>query len=525
MNLSEILKARAERSSERPVIIDTWHGRPRTLTFAQLEIAAARAAALLHKTGLRSGDAVLIFHPMSAELYIALAAMFRLGLVAIFLDPSVGKEHIERSCALCPPRALIASSKAHVLRLLSPALRHIPLKFFIGFPVPGAVDWTSFERLQPLGEIYPCSPESPALVTFTSGSTGEPKAAVRTHAFLVAQHRVLEKNLKLKPGEVDLSTLPIFTLANLASGVTSLIPEADLSRPGSFEPGPVVAQIQALRPTRTTASPAFLECLADYCREHSVTIPEFRKLFTGGAPVFPRLRAKLRPLAPDGEIIAVYGSTEAEPIAQISQTEIQAQDLAAIRGGKGLLAGAPVPEIQLRILPDQWGKPIGPYNQREFAATCLPPDYPGEIVVSGEHVLSGYLNGRGNEESKFTVEETTWHRTGDAGYLDCQRRLWLLGRCSARINDTHGTLYPFTVECAAHHHEGVHRAAVISWKGHRTLALELYDPGAKKDFTSLKQTLVWAHIEEIRVLSRIPVDRRHNGKVDYPALHELLDTP
>jgi len=524
MNISELLWTRATTCPEAAAIIETRHGRSRALAFAELERASAQAAALLHRAGLRPGDAVLVFHPMSAELYIAIAAIFRLGLVAMFLDPSSGKEHIDRCCAIGRPQGLIASSKAHLLRLLSPALRRIPCKFAIGFPVPGAVPWTDTAGLPPIPQSHPCPAETPALLTFTSGSTGQPKAAVRTHGFLMDQHRVLEESLGLTPGEVDLATLPIFVLANLACGVTALIPDADLRRPGSIDPGPLAAQIEANRPTRAAASPALLECLADYCLQRGVTLSSFKKIFTGGGPVFPHLLAKLQSIAPQAEIIAVYGSTEAEPIAQITYRAMKVEDIAAMLGGRGLLAGNPVPAIQLRILRHQWGRPVGPYTETIFAADCLEPGQTGEIVVRGSHVLPGYLNGNSDEESKFTVDGKRWHRTGDAGYLDDRGRLWLLGRCAARIEDVHGTLHPFAVECAAYQDPGVRRAAVISHSGRRVLALELHDGGMNMDLAALKRALAWAHIDEIQVHRSIPVDKRHNAKIDYPALCKLVSS-
>ena len=522
MNISELLKRSATINSEAAAIVETRHGRSRVTTFAELELGAGRAAALLRRQGLKPGDTVLVFHPMSAELYIALAAIFRLGLVAMFLDPSAGKEHIDRCCAIGRPQGLIASSKAHLLRLLSPALRHIPCKFAIGFPVPGAVPWTDANGLPPDPQSHPCPAETPALLTFTSGSTGQPKAAVRTHGFLMDQHRVLEESLGLAPGEVDLATLPIFVLANLACGVTTLIPDADLRRPGSIDPGPLAAQILANRPTRAAASPALLERLADYCLQRGVTLSGFKKIFTGGGPVFPHLLTKLQSIAPQAEIIAVYGSTEAEPIAHITYRAMKVEDIAAMLGGRGLLAGNPVPAIQLRILRQQWGRPVGPYTETTFAADCLEPGQAGEIVVRGSHVLPGYLNGSGDAESKFTAVGKPWHRTGDAGYLDDRGRLWLLGRCAARIEDVHGTLYPFAVECAAYQDPGVRRAAVISHSGQRVLALELHDGGINTNLCALKQALAWAHIDEIQVHGSIPVDKRHNTKIDYTALHRVV---
>ena len=523
MNIAEVLHAQATTRPQAAAIIETRRGRSRTLTFAGLEQASGQVAHLLHRAGLRPGDAVLLFQPMSADLYVALAAIFRLGLVAMFVDPWAGREHLEHCCSLKPPRALIAGAKAHLLRLLSPALRRIPLKFSTDLRVPGATPLSRAGRLAPYEPVEACTPETPALLTFTSGSTGRPKGAVRTHGFLLAQHRALEQSLELKAGETDLTTLPIFVLANLASGVTSLIPDADLRRPGSIDAEAVVAQIDAHRPTRTVASPAFLERLADYCELHGRVLPGFERVFTGGAPVFPRLLERLRRVAPGAEITAVYGSTEAEPMAHVGHHAIGAQDVSAMLAGRGLLAGFAVPRIQLRILSDQWGSPVGPYTRPEFEAACLHAGEVGEIVVSGAHVLGGYLDGHGDEETKFTVEGTRWHRTGDAGYLDARGRLWLLGRCAARIEDARGTVYPFSVECAAQHHPGVRRAAVLAHQGRRILALELFDGVADRELLSLRQGLAWARIDEIRVHEHIPVDKRHNAKIDYPALKKLLD--
>ncbi len=143
-------------------------------------------------------------------------------------------------------------------------------------------------------------------------------------------------------------------------------------------------------------------------------------------------------------------------------------------------------------------------------------------MVSGDHVLPGYLGGRGDEETKFAVEGTRWHRTGDAGYLDHRGCLWLLGRCAALMEDAGGTLYPFTVESAAPHHPGVRRAAVTFHQGRRILALEFDNRVANADLTSLRQTVAWARIDEIQVHTHIPVDKRHNAKIDYPALKKLV---
>lgn len=532
MNLVALFQPRTASEQTQMALTAFRQHRVAHATFQDLEAGSAAIAAEFLRAGLQRGDAVLVFYPMSVELYAVLLALIRLGLIAVFIDPSAGKEHIERCCELYPPQALLASPKAHLLRLVSPALRRIPLKFSLGAGVPGAktLRWqaasaqgenyegTAREVVPNLADV-PAS--HPALLTFTSGSTGQPKAALRTHGFLQAQHRVLQQRLALAPGETDLATLPIFVLANLASGVQSVIPGVDLRFPGAIDPRLVVEQIQATSPVRTAASPALLERLADYCLAQKIQLNSFQKIFTGGAPVFPRLLDKLQTIAPQARVVAVYGSTEAEPIAEIARDEITSADWQAMRDGRGLLAGTPVPEIHLRIVREQWGVPVPPLSPAEFARRCLPVNEPGEIVVSGEHVLPGYLHGQGDEETKFLVDGQVWHRTGDAGYLDHAGRLWLLGRCSAKITDAHGTLYPFAVECAAMNFAVVRRAALVSLQGQRVLVVELLE-GENALPPQFQEALVWAKLGAVRMVKRIPVDQRHNAKVDYPALHKML---
>ncbi len=518
MNLVEIFQQRAATHPDQPAIIDARRGQSRATTFAQMEAMSASIAAQLQRAGLQAGDTVLVFYPMSAELYVTLGAIFRLGMVAMFLDPSAGRDHLEQCCAVHAPQALIASAKAHLLRLTSPSLRRIRHKFVIGGIVPGAM--TLSMRAANNVAITKTESSSPALITFTSGSTGQPKAALRTHGFLLAQYEALRRSLSLTTGESDLATLPVFVLANLAAGVTSVIPSADLRFPGAIAPAPVVAQIEQHQLHRTAASPALLERIADYCLQQNLQLTSLQKIFTGGAPVFPRLLDKLRLIAPNAKIVAVYGSTEAEPIAEIALDEIDDEDREAMRHGRGLLAGRPVPEIQLRILRDQWGTPIAPLTNSEFDACCVSTNEPGEIVVTGDHVLTGYLHGQGEEETKFKVDGKVWHRTGDAGYLDMQGRLWLLGRCAAKVVDARGILYPFAVECAASHYPNVKRTALVQHQARRLLVVELREKS--QELMGLHSALAWADIDEVCELKTIPVDKRHNAKVDYPALSKRL---
>lgn len=523
MNLVDLLSQQAAARPAAPAVIEGGLGRTRSLTFAELEDAAGRAAAFLSRLGLRPGDTVLLFHPMAVELYVALAGIFRSGLTALFIDPSQGRDHIDRCCQLLAPRALLATPKAHLLRLVSPALRRIPVKIATGLGAPGARRWQEYRHSPTVLPVLDCAPETPALITFTSGSTGLPKAAVRTHGFLLQQHTVLDETLALTPDDRVLTTLPIFVLSHLAAGVGVLIPHVDIRHPGRVKPAPLVAQIKAHAITCIEGSPAFLERIVTHCEQTSQRLPGITRIFTGGAPVFPDLLRAAQRVAPRATVMAVYGSTEAEPVTHVAEGEIGQADRERMASGAGLLAGQPVSAVEVAILPDRWGEPLGAYTEAEWTRIRLPAGEVGEIVVTGPHVLAGYLGGQGNEETKIRVGARVWHRTGDAGYFDNAGRLWLVGRCAAKLSDSRGILYPLAVEAAAQQMPFVRRSALVAYGGKRLLAVESHEPVQRAQLQTLREALRWAQIDTVIAVRRIPVDRRHNAKIDYPALRQLLD--
>jgi olefin beta-lactone synthetase len=522
VNIARILHRQCSERGHSAAIIDRHRGRDRVLSFQDLEAASVSYRERIARRGVGPGDAVLILHPMSAELYAFLVALFRMGAVAMFLDPSAGRGFVERCLRICPPRAFFGTRKAQLVRLLIPALGRVPLAISSEF-LPGTTYLPLELRSGPEepDAIFPAGTSDPALITFTSGSSGEPKAALRTHGFLAAQHRALAESLGHQAGTVDLTTLPVFVLANLASGITSVLPDADMRRPGHIRATPVLGQFERLPITTMAASPAFVARLGAECRKRGLRFPQMTEVFMGGAPVFPEDLDQAREVFPRAGISAVYGSTEAEPMAEISRAAIGEEDRTAMQHGRGLLAGPPVGSIELRIVQSQWGTPMPAMDRCTFDALVLEPGEVGEIVVSGAHVLPGYLHGAGDAKTKFRVEGGLWHRTGDLGWLDPGGRLWLMGAASAAISDERGVLYPFAVECAAREVPGVRRAAVVVLDRSRILAVET-GRGEKVEATAILQALGWARLDGVRLLPAIPMDKRHNAKIDHAALRRML---
>lgn len=504
---------------DRLALVDRCQHENRVISYRELSRRVAAGADALQQMGLQRGQVVLVFQPVSIELYEFLLAAFHAGLQVMLADPSAGRQFLSICCHRLRPHAFFGSWKAQCLRLTVPEMRGIPISICPGTWFPGARGWRTDSEGTAMVDMMD---DDPALVTFTSGSTGIPKAAVRTHGFLLAQHRTLSKALDLEEGEVDLITLPVFVLANLASGLTSVLADTDLAKPGSPDVAAVQKQCETFKVTRCAASPAFFEGML------AGGTPRFEKVYTGGAPVFPDLLRRLLLALPEARIHSVYGSTEAEPIAHFAAEESDETTEALTRSGGGLCSGMPVAEIRMKIIADQWGAPLGPMDEMEFAELAVADGQTGEIIVSGDHVLGGYLDGIGNEETKIQVESKVWHRTGDAGWLDSHGRIWLLGRCGEKLKafpavpglPDDAPRYPFAIECALREMFSRIRMAALEWEGRRTLVVgRLCDGGEAAAIATAAEKF---GIDRVIHLEAIPLDRRHQAKIDYPALRQLL---
>jgi olefin beta-lactone synthetase len=492
-----------QQPASKTAIIEGPLGHEQRYSYGDLLRVSAALAEQLQAAGIGANNRVIVLLPMSFALYASIAAIWRLGAVVMVVDPGAGLGRLADCLRRFPPKAVVGGHKAKILRLILPTLRKLP--------------WLLPQLLGSSSNILAVSSaDTPALLTFTSGSSGQPKAALRTQGFLAAQLAALDDLLYPVADSLELATLPVVALANLAQGRTVLIPNVNLRRVGQIKAAVLVRQLQQQQVASITASPALLARVADYCLAHKLRLNALRRILAGGGPVTVALMQRLAAIAPQAEVWNVYGSTEAEPIAHIKLTAMHQDDLeASQKHGQGLLVGLPVPQIQLRIIEHQ-GQSLPSLDSAALDSLTLAPNQVGEIIVSGEHVLAGYLDGLGDQENKIKVGRQVWHRTGDAGYLDRQGRLWLMGRAEARIHDERGLLYPFAVEVVAEAN-GAKRAALLSWRGKRILCLE-----GQAVTASVLENLAWAKLDQVRPVAHIPVDRRHNAKIDYNKLRKML---
>ncbi|MEO5618033.1 MAG: AMP-binding protein [Candidatus Eisenbacteria bacterium] len=515
-NLAARLSERAALHPDRPALVAGRGAGRRVVSFGKLDARVGRVAARLHARGITAGERVLIFVPMSIELYVALLAVLRLGAVAVFVDAWAGRRRLDAAVAAARPAAFLGTPRAHLLRLASRALRAIPRQLWVGRDFgaggPGA----------PQAAVADVDAGAHALVTFTTGSTGRPKAAARSHAFLWAQRLVLARHLGLEETDVDMPTLPVFVLHDLATGCTCVLPDFDPRRPGAIDARAILAQMRDEGVTTCSASPSFFDALLAGDLGPAGALP-VRALFTGGAPVLPALARRLAALA--GTVAhVVYGGTEAEPIASIPAAEL----VAALDAPEpGLCAGRPVGEITLKLVRAHDG-PLD-LGARGWAEWEVAPGETGEIVVTGEHVLPGYLDDPASDrENKVREGARTWHRTGDAGRLDSSGRLWLMGRVKHRLERDGRVTWPLPVELAALRVAGVSHAAWIGVPGpggRSRAVLCVETPGHAPDEAALRAAVDPSPVDEVVAFDRIPRDPRHASKTDTAALVRLLAGP
>ena len=347
-----------------------------------------------------------------------------------------------------------------------------------------------------------------------TGSTGQPKAAKRTHGFLLEQHRVLTKEMTLPPDSVDLATLPIFALNNLACGLTTVIPSFDMRRPGDVDGAKILTEAERYGATTVTASPAFLECLMRAMTPGRV--PTLRSVFTGGAAIDPPFARRLLDTFPGREITAIYGSTEAEPIASLPMPFLaDCEDIS-----RGLPAGRPIDEISLAILP--LGVEIQPtYTPEEWDALRVKDGGIGEICVAGPHVLREYYhNPQAERENKIHVGDAVYHRTGDAGRQDGSGMLYLCGRTSTLFRDASGELVcPMILESLLKTLHGIRAGTILRTDSGVVACLETDLPEADAEKLLRENSVPFDRLVR---LDHIPRDPRHNSKLDYGALRRLV---
>jgi len=526
MNFSDLVLRHAESSPERAALVfprgfGAAGNEDEVVTYGELANRIRSFAAGLERAGLKPGDRVCLMFPVSADLYALALALMAGGMATVLIDSGMGTKRILSALKDSKARAIVSVTALLKHRFVIPTLwrmkkfavdgRGLFMKPLSDLRAEADSSWTAVERRD----------DDEALITFTTGSTGRPKGADRNHGLLTAQHRALDAHFPSVEGEVDMPCFPVVVLHDLCCGSTAALPPVDLANPAAVEAPRVVEQARELGATTLSGAPAYVSRVAQYVDDADERLPALRRVLVGGAPVTVDLARLLVAAFPQAELHVVYGSTEAEPIASIDMRALLDSE------GDGFLVGAPaeVVELALANVPDAihelGADGIEPYRVADGEI--------GEVIVRGDHVNRGYVdNPEADRENKLRAADgRIWHRTGDSARLDSQGRIWLVGRVKDVVWRADVAVQPFVVEAAINAVDGVRRSALVAHRGEQEgeLAVEL-ETGA--DLLAVLETIE-SRLKPmglaglpVKVVGTIPVDRRHNSKVDRPALRELL---
>ncbi len=497
-----------------------------SITFGEFEQRVCQFQRGLNAEGFRPGDRFVLMFPVSVDLYALIVALFSAAMVVVLVDPGMGKKQILRAISCTGAKALVTVSAVARLRWLVPSLWRIRTYVMAtghGSRLLGKPQRQNVERANAGPDIVLRSADDHALITFTSGTTGKPKGADRTHGFLRAQHDALAAMFPHVAGDIDCTCFPAMALHGLCCGITTVIPAVDLQAPASVIPAQVTSQLTRHGVNRLSGAPAFMSALAEYINGQALHLPDVQQLAIGGAPVADALCRKLVSAFPTARSYVVYGSTEAEPMTRVTLQEVLSD---GDPGGGYLVGRAPdTTIIKIVRLPE----PPPVLDERGTEPFTVGAGEPGEIVVCGPQVNRSYVsNPEENRKNKLIeMDGRVWHRTGDVGRLDARNRLCLLGRVNDVLNLSGSPVYPFPVERSVDALSGIRRSALVQTGPGKPafLVLELETNMTLQALEPDVQSCLARHRVvdvQIRLLDQLPVDRRHNSKIDRVALRNSL---
>jgi acyl-CoA synthetase (AMP-forming)/AMP-acid ligase II len=344
--------------------------------------------------------------------------------------------------------------------------------------------------------------EETALIIFTSGTSGRPKAVVLSHRAVLARlHMTLHVTRRL-PHQVDISahditliTGPLFHVGMMQTLLRAVIVGDTLVFPhGRFEPGEVLELIERHRIKRWNAVPTMVTRLLNHPDLSRRNLSSLKSISIGGAPVSAELMQRIRTSLPSvsPRIPTGYGLTENGGQATASPGSEKIELLGS--------TGRPLPCVEVGFRPH--------------------PGLPdAEILLRSPTQMTGYL---GLDESP--IDSDGWLHTGDLGRLDEHGNLWITGRCKDMIIRGGENIAPVAVEEALASIPGVAEAAVFGVPhaelGEEVMAVVVVESALSPE--EIKERLR-GRLASFAVPSRWRVQREplavnDAGKVDKPRL-------
>jgi len=524
-NIALTLKRIAKIKGDEIGLIEAKSGR--VVTFEQLDSRSDVYASYLTDKGLTAGETVVLMVKPSAEFICLTFALFKIGTPIVLIDPGMGYKNLLGCIERVNPKVLIGIPKALLFKKLFPQpFRSINKTFCCGnsFGLLGT-DITRYKGNS--NKQYPTfkpTKDDLAAIIFTTGSTGPPKGVRYEHSIFSAQLRLIRDYYKIGSSDIDQPAFPLFALFSTALGACAVIPDMDTTKPAKVDPAKFISSIIKHKVTYSFGSPAIWNVVSRYCIEKNIILQNVNKVLMAGAPVPYELLKRVASILPaNATIFTPYGATESLPIVSITGKEVLEETWVKSKEGRGTCVGRPLPGIEIKII-DISDHPIPKFIEDTELAT----NQIGEIIVRGDVVTKAYEN---NQEetmlAKISDRDTFWHRMGDVGYIDDEKRLWFCGRRAHRVQTKDKTHFTICSEAIVNEHPEVYRSALVGVSpgrdGEKQIAIMIIEPHNLKKINRDKilqevRELAGASeltkdIKHFLIHKSFPVDIRHNAKI------------
>jgi fatty-acyl-CoA synthase len=487
------------------VWLDPSQDGPVTGPWGQLSYAALEqrvdglASRLREQHGIAPGDRVAwlgLNHPAQLVLLFALA---RLGALLVPLNHRLSPAEWRAVLSNCSPLLLVhdspfAPAAQALAQQLAPLCVTLAVKAFEENDAP---------ELAPKTETHGAALDTPVLLVYTSGTTGEPKGAVHTQGNLLANMAIAAQVQDLTEHDTVLTVLPLFHVGGLGiQTLPALSVGAKLLLMTRFDAAATLASIARERPTLTLQVPATLQALTSHAQWASTGLGSLRAVWAGSSLLPP---APMQAFMARGvPVCNVYGSTETGPFSIALPPAQAASHIGS--------CGWPAPGVQLRLVDAQGG--------------AVAAGEVGEVCVRAPNVVRHYW------PRLPALDAEGFFHTGDLAQQAADGSVRVVGRAKDMVISGGENIYPAEIENLLAQHPAVAECAVIGqadarW-GEVAVAVLVWHPGAAPgaDWIGALQALLDGQLARYKWPRRwICVDslpRTALGKVQKAALKEQL---
>ena len=473
--LSALLAVQAQRVPDRPALV--FYGRE--LSFRELDGAVSRFAGWLLQRGIQPGDRVALFLENSPQFAIAYYGTLRAGGIAVCLNPMHKATELLHEFSDSGARVLATSHRGYATvapirsqtRLDAVAVSAYrdflpeqptltPPPDFLEPATPTAETEPFLEILRntlPFAGQVPRAQGDTALLHYTSGTTGTPKAAEITHRNLVANCELQRVYIGTDEADTTLGVLPWFHITGMECQMNMMAyMGATLVAIGRFDLATVLGAIGRYRCTLTTLIATVNVAVVNFPRVREFDLSSLRSCFSGGAPVPVEIARRWEALTGNA-LIEGYGLSETTAPTHINPPQ---------RPKYGTV-GVPIPLTDARI--------VG-----EDGATELPIGQSGEIAVRGPQVMKGYWRNPAGSKAAFCEG---WFLTGDIGRVDEEGYFTIVERKKDMLKVSGYSVFPAEVEAMMYRHPAIAEVGVVGvpdpYRGEDPVAFVVLKPDAQ----------------------------------------------